>query len=147
MRLPIQVSIFVVRLDGEYGWECLLLHRVLPQMSFWQPVTGGVEEGETVEQTAARELAEETGFASDGLEPIGHVYSFPPNGMFKNMYEVVPDQITVHVFVAAVLSDESPVIDPVEHDDYRWCSYDEAMELLHWWDDKAAIEKVAEFLK
>ena len=59
MRLPIQAAIFVVRTDDKGGIEYLMLHRVLPRISFWQPVTGGVESGETVGQTAARELTED----------------------------------------------------------------------------------------
>ena len=146
MRLPIQVSIFIVRPTSDGGHEYLMLHRVLPRLTFWQPVTGGVESGETIEQTAARELVEETGFAPDDLRPIGFSYSFPPDEHFKDIYETPPHEIIVHVFVARVPSNAEPTIDPVEHDDYRWCSPDEALELLHWWDDKEAIRRVEEYL-
>jgi dATP pyrophosphohydrolase len=146
MRLPIQVSIFIVRPTKDGGHEYLMLHRVLPTLSFWQPVTGGVESGETVGQTAERELTEETGFAPDDLRAVDYIYSFPPNGFFKNVFEVMPNEIVVHVFLARVPSSSEPTIDPVEHDEYRWCSYDEAMELMHWWDDKEALERVAKVL-
>lgn len=146
MRLPIQVSIFVVRLTGDGGREYLMLHRVLPRLSFWQPVTGGVESGETIEQTAARELTEETGFAPDDLQAIDFTYTFSPDEFFKDVYETEPDEIRVHVFVALVPPDSEPTIDPVEHDEYRWCSHDDALELLYWWDDKESFKRVAEFL-
>jgi len=146
MRLPIQVSIFIVRNDSQGKREYLLLHRVLPRLSFWQPVTGGVESGETIEQTARRELTEETGFAPDNLHPIGFTYSFPPDEFFKDVYDTPPDEIVVHVFVARVPSGSDPRIDPVEHDDYRWCSYADALALLHWWDDREALERVESFL-
>lgn len=143
MRLPIQVSIFIVRLKPDGDCEYLLLHRVLPRISFWQPVTGGVESGETIEQTARRELTEETGFPPDDLRPIGFTYSFPPDEFFKEVYETPPDEIKVHVFVASVPSGSEPKIDPVEHDEYRWCSCGEALDLLHWWDDKESLKQVA----
>ena len=146
MRLPIQVSIFIVRNDSQGKREYLLLHRVLPRLSFWQPVTGGVESGETIERTARRELTEETGFAPDELRSIGFTYSFPPDEFFKDVYETPPEEIVVHVFVVRVPSGSEPNIDPLEHDQFRWCSYDDALALLHWWDDKAALERVEAFL-
>jgi len=146
MRLPIQVAIYIVRPIENGGHEYLMLHRVLPRLSFWQPVTGGVESGETIEQTARRELAEETGFPPDDLRPVGFTYSFPPDEFFKNVYETPPDEIVVHVFVARVPSGAEPKIDAVEHDEYQWCSYDQALDLLHWWDDKESIKQVAAFL-
>jgi 8-oxo-dGTP pyrophosphatase MutT (NUDIX family) len=146
MRLPIQVSIFVIRPSPDGGHEYLMLHRVLPRLAFWQPVTGGVESGETIEQTAERELVEETGFAPDNLRPIGLTYSFPPDQHFKEIYETPPDEIVVHVFVARVAAGAEPTIDPVEHDDYRWCPRLEALELLYWWDDKEALGRVEAFV-
>ena len=146
MRLPIQTSIFIVRPAAENGREYLMLHRVLPRLSFWQPVTGGVESGETIKQTARRELTEETGFPPDDLRAIDYTYTFPPDEFFKDVYETEPDEILVHVFVARVPPNSEPALDPVEHDEYRWYSYDEALELLYWWDDKESFKRVAEFL-
>lgn len=142
MRLPIQVSIFVTRPDASGNREYLLLHRVLPRLSFWQPVTGGVESGETVEQTARREFTEETGFPPDIIRPTGFTYSFPPDEFFKAVYETPPDEIIVHVFVARVAPGSEPILDPVEHDQYRWCSYEQALDLLYWWDDKESLKQV-----
>ena len=146
MRLPIQVSIFIVRPSDDTGREYLMLHRVLKRMSFWQPVTGGVESGETVEQTAARELHEETGFRPDDLKSIDHTYTFPPDDFFKDIYETEPDEIRVHVFVAQVSADSEPTLDPVEHDEYCWLDFDAALDRLYWWDDKESLKHVAAFL-
>lgn len=145
MRLPIQVSIFVVRPTAE-GYQYLMLHRVLPRLAFWQPVTGGVESGETVEQTAARELTEETGFAPDSLKSIDFTYTFPPDEFFKEVYETPPDEIRVHVFVASVPPDSEPKLDPIEHDQHCWIDFEGAMKLLHWWDDREALERVRVYL-
>lgn len=147
MRLPIQVSIFIVRPTSLGGHEYLMLHRVLKRLSFWQPVTGGVESGETLDQTAQRELTEETGFSPDDLRSFGFSYTFPPDEFFKEVYETPPDEITVHVFVAWAPTGAEPKIDPIEHDACRWCSLDEALELLYWWDDREAIERVETFLR
>jgi 8-oxo-dGTP pyrophosphatase MutT (NUDIX family) len=52
----------------------LLVRFVSPDtgVPFWAPVGGGLEPGETYEQAAVREVAEETGLA--GLELGPHVY-------------------------------------------------------------------------
>ena len=147
MRLPIQVSIFIVRPGSTGEHEFLLLHRVLPRISFWQPVTGGVEAGETVEKAARRELTEETGFPPDDLKPIGFSYAFPPDEFFREIYETLPNEIKVHVFVTGMPPGSEPKINPAEHDDYYWSSFDRALELLHWWDDRESLRQVAAFLK
>ncbi|MCB2230012.1 NUDIX domain-containing protein [bacterium] len=145
MRLPIQIAIYIIRPHGD-SHQYLMLHRVLTRLSFWQGVTGGVESGETIEQTAARELTEETGFAPDDLRPIGYTYTFPADEFFKDIYDEPVDEITQHVFVARVPADSEPTIDPIEHDEYRWCSFHEALALLYWWDDKESIKRVEEVL-
>lgn len=145
MRLPIQIAVYVVRPYGD-TYQYLMLHRVLKRLSFWQGVTGGVESGETIEQTAARELAEETGLPADTLRPIGYTYTFPVDEFFKDMYDQPVETITQHVFVATVPSGSEPALDPKEHDDYRWCVFGEALALLYWWDDKESIKRVEAFL-
>lgn len=146
MRLPIQIAIFIVRPTSNGGREYLILHRVLPRISFWQPVTGGVESGEAVEQTAARELAEETGFAPDDLQAIDFSYAFPPDEFFKAIFETEPDEIRVHVFVCRVAAGSEPTLDQIEHDDYCWLDFDAALERLYWPDDKESLERATAFL-
>ncbi len=146
MRLPIQVAVYVVRPAGDAVREYLLLHRVLERLSFWQGVTGGVESGEAIEQTAARELTEETGFTPDDLQPIGFTYTFPADEFFENMYETMPDEITQHVFVARVAAGSEPTLDQVEHDQYSWLDFDAALDRLYWWDDKESLKRVEAFL-
>jgi 8-oxo-dGTP pyrophosphatase MutT (NUDIX family) len=41
--------------------EYLLLKRLPDRNGFWQPVTGGLEEGETRTEALCREIEEETG--------------------------------------------------------------------------------------
>lgn len=145
MRLPIQVAIYCVSRSGD-DWRYLLLHRVLKRQQFWQGVTGGVESGETIGDTAQRELREETGFDLVP-EPIDHTYTFPADEFFMDIYEMPVDTITQHVFVARVENEPAPELDLVEHDRYRWCSLEEALDMLYWWDDKESIRKVDAYLR
>jgi len=54
---------------------------------------GGIERGETPEEAAARELAEETGYAASSLYPLGSFYTTP--GMTDEL---------MHAFVAVGLT-------------------------------------------
>jgi 8-oxo-dGTP pyrophosphatase MutT (NUDIX family) len=44
----------------------------------------------------------------------------------------------VHTFIVDVPADWEPTLN-FEHDDYRWCSRDDAVELLHWPEPKAVL--------
>ncbi|MBD3258473.1 NUDIX domain-containing protein [candidate division GN15 bacterium] len=145
MRLPIQVAVYCVcRIDND--WRFLLLHRVLKRLSFWQGVTGGVEEGETIDETAQRELTEETGF-DIVPKPIGYTYTFPADEFFRDIYETPVDTITQHVFVAILDDCQPPTLDPVEHDAFCWVPFDDALEMLYWWDDRESIQRVRSFIR
>ncbi len=51
----------------------------LPGQAKWITPGGGAEPGETPQQTATRELYEETGLLVPDLGPIVHSYGFPVN--------------------------------------------------------------------
>jgi len=141
MRQPIQVLIFPVGLINS-DWKYLLLHRVPSRGGFWQGVTGGVQEGEDLSVAASRELIEETGFSSFNIQKIDHSYSFPVEDKWRHIYGYDKElkEIVVNVFVARVEMKE-PTIDPNEHDQWKWCRYDEALDLLKWQQDKEALKR------
>lgn len=144
MRIPIQVLVYPVRQTGD-TWEYLLLRRIPGRDGFWQGVTGGLEEGETLLEAAERELYEETGLGSLTLVKVDLSYSFPVKDEWKHLY--VPDvkEITEYVFVAYV-GNEKPVIDPEEHDQYKWCDIQEALALLHYPENKKALKRCHEIV-
>jgi 8-oxo-dGTP pyrophosphatase MutT (NUDIX family) len=112
--------------------EYLLLKRLPERNGFWQPVTGGMEEGETREKALRREVIEETG-VKNVVALIEDVYSFEfsdpnPNQEYAYGVEVSPS--------------EDIVLDRKEHSEYRWCSFQEALQLLHWKENKEALRKL-----
>lgn len=121
-RLPIEVFIVVRRAD-----EYLVVHRVPSGGGYWHGIAGGVEEGETPEQAAERELFEETGLAVTPL-PLRTRFTY--------------DAITVHTFLVEVQPEWEPELNE-EHDDYRWCSRDAAVDLLHWPEPKELLRTLA----
>jgi dATP pyrophosphohydrolase len=118
-----EVLVFLYR-----GQSVLALHRSAAQGAYWHSVAGGVEPDEDAPTAAVRELAEETGLHSKTVRPLGHSYVY--------------GETTVTCFAVEVPSDWVPRLD-WEHDEYRWCTFPEAAELLHWDDTTEALRILA----
>ena len=131
MRLPIQVEAIIFRRNSN-RIEYLLLKRLPERNGFWQPVTGGVEEGETLTEALRREIREETGI-ENLVRVIEDIYYFE----FSD-----PNLNKEYVFGVEVASTEVVVLDGEEHSEYRWCSIKDALQLLNWKENKEALEKL-----
>ena len=113
------VSVTLQREDG----RVLLLKRRAERGGFWQILTGRIEPGESPLQTAAREVHEETGFSPrlDEIRELGYAHGFALGGR-------VPPLFARETAFAATVSGEPRLSD--EHDEHRWCTPDEALQLL-----------------
>ena len=132
MRLPIQaIEAIIFRRNGNVV-EYLLLKRLPERSGFWQPVTGGIEEGETREEALRREVFEETGVKSM-VAVIKGLYYFE----FSD-----PDPHREYVYGVEVSPSEEIALDRNEHSEYKWCSFQEALRLLHWKENKEALRKL-----
>ena len=146
MRQPVQVAVYCVRQHDD-GWEYLLLHRVPKGGSFWQGVTGGMEDDENPNAAAVRELFEETGYVSKSIENINFSYTFKVDEKWRHLYGDEVDMITELVFVAIVDDNKEPDLGSGEHDDWRWCLFNEAQKLLFWPGNKKSLEHCREHLE
>jgi len=113
------VSVTLQREDG----RVLLLKRRAERGGFWQILTGRIEPGESPLQTAGREVHEETGFSPrlDEIRELGYAHGFALGGR-------VPPLFARETAFAATVSGEPRLSD--EHDEHRWCTPDEALQLL-----------------
>ena len=145
MRIPIQVLIYPVRKTNE-DWEYLMLKRVKNRGSFWQGVTGAPEKGETLSEGAIRELYEETGYIPVNLIKTDISYIIPMEDRWIDIYPEGTEEIPEYLFIAKIDGSGPPKIDPIEHNRWKWCSYEEAMELLSLEDNKRALDFVHIFL-
>ena len=120
------------------GPDFLVLLRSPERCGYWNLVAGGVEEGETPEAAARRELAEESGLVRPTrFEQLPLELSYVrPGG----------STVTMHAFLAAAHDGWEPVLDE-EHVDYRWCSAGEANELLAYPEPREAVACVARLLE
>lgn len=110
----------VVFREDEGVKEVLLLHKPR-KMDDWQIPQGGIEEGETVQEAALREVHEEAGITPRiiGESASVYQYDFPPSYRKERPDNVCGQRIN---FVFAVLDAEGdPVqVDDQEIDDHRW---------------------------
>jgi 8-oxo-dGTP diphosphatase len=117
----------VVRRDGETGPEVLLVHR--PRYDDWSLPKGKRERGETDEQCAVREVAEETGFVCRlGAELLPSRY-IDRKGRDK----------VVRWWMMTVV-DERPFEPNDEVDGRRWVPAGDAARLATYRDDVELIE-------
>ena len=139
--IPRSETLRLVKVLVHDGDRVLLLHRRPERGNFWQPITGSIEAGEQPEDTARRELVEETGNAADP-ESLGITQSFMIESQFLESQYPVPI-IASEVGFAAAMDRHLPIrLDATEHDTYGWFSFAEAFERIRWTDDRESLERL-----
>lgn len=96
--------------------QLLLLQTKKERGSFWQNITGSLEEGETFYKGALRELKEETGIEASSLIDLDLGFKF------KDRWE---KDVLEQVYLCPL--EETPKeikISELEHQDYKWISID-----------------------
>jgi dATP pyrophosphohydrolase len=109
------VQVHVVKRDTISGeWRFLALRRASSETFFpnvWQAVTGSIEEGEKPQDTAFRELAEETGLHVHELWVLPYVAQY---------FDAVSNTMNFIPCFGAIVSAESAVTISHEHSEYAW---------------------------
>lgn len=118
----------------------LLLERCAPE-GFWQSVTGSLELGETLADTALREVREETGIVlpPSSLHDWQHSQRFEIFPEWRGRYPPGTTHNLEHVFSACV-PDARPVrLSPSEHRAFRWLPAPQAAREVASWTNRDAI--------
>jgi dATP pyrophosphohydrolase len=118
----------------------LLLRRIASHGGFWQSVTGSLEEGETHQHAAIREVLEETGFVAreEELIELGVINTFEIAPLWRAKY--APGVTHNEEVCFALKVEEREVrLYPLEHDAYVWEPYDRALEMLYWESTRRAF--------
>ena len=118
------------------GIKYLLLHY---EAGHWDFPKGNQEKNEKEEQTAAREIKEETGIEDiefvDGFqETIKYFYKKGEETVYKEVIFLLAESATEHVELSK------------EHIGYAWMGYEHAFKKLTFNNSKELLEKADKFL-
>jgi len=135
----IPVSTLVVIHDPDLN--VLLLERA-DRPGFWQSVTGSQDPGETLEQTAVREVMEETGLDARVHRLVdwnlSNIYEIYP--IWRHRYAPGTTHNTEHVFGLTVPARSPGRVAPMEHLASMWLPWREAADKVFSWTNRQAIE-------
>ncbi len=123
---------------GAAGPEILMMLRVPEHGAWWQSVTGMMEPGELPEETAHREVLEETGLRGT-LKPLPLRHSFWVDPAIVRFPDDEPRFNTETCFHMEVPGDAVVDLAPEEHVEYKWCGFEEAHGLMKWEGSKGAL--------
>ena len=143
-KIPISVLVVIHTPD----LQVLLIERA-DRPEVWQSVTGSQEDGETLRQTALRELAEETGLdAQAGVLTDWNMH---------NEFEIYPEwrwryapgvtSNTEHVFGLCVAAPVPVRLSPREHLAYAWLPHDRAAEKVFSWSNAKVLRALPDFAR
>lgn len=80
----------------------------------WQNVTGSVDNGEEFEAAATREAIEETGLKRDNIK------SLHKTNLSFEFFDQWSENVIEKVFVLECFSQWDIVLDPDEHEEFKW---------------------------
>ena len=138
MAYKIPISVLVV--IHTRALDVLLLERA-DRPGFWQSVTGSTHEGESLRDTALREVHEETGIDASGFALL--------DWRVQNRFEIFRSwssrfapgvtHNSERVFGLALPTRLPVVVAPREHTRYQWLPWRDAAELVFSWTNADAL--------
>jgi dATP pyrophosphohydrolase len=142
-KIPVSVLVVIHTSD----LQVLLLERA-DHPGYWQSVTGSLNEGETMEQTAIREVLEETRLDAQKYAlmdwDIQNQYKIFPE--WRHRYPPGVTKNTEHVFGLLVPEPLSVKVAPREHLGFAWLPYQEAAQKCFSWSNRDAILTLPRFI-
>jgi dATP pyrophosphohydrolase len=135
-KIPVSVLVVIYTADG----QVLLMERA-DAPGYWQSVTGSQDAGETLVETAVREVREETGLDAGDFEltPWGIEARFEIYERWRHRYAPGVTHNTEHVFGLRLPAPRPVILAPREHLDYVWLPWQEAAERCFSPSNAAAI--------
>ena len=132
-------GVIPVRKEGG-EWKVFVLHQISRANTYWTFPKGHPEGEETQEESALRELFEETGLTPEKLET---------QKTFDQMYYFMHEgtRIEKHVgYYIGYIGDPAYVTQEEEVLEAQWCTFTQARDLLTYDLAKELLDEVAAFL-
>ena len=138
-KVPVSVLVVVYT----PALEVLMLERA-DRPGFWQSVTGSCAPGETLEETAIRELREETGLDARQhcLLDWGRSHEFEIYLHWRHRYAPGVTHNREHVFSLEVPAPLPITLAPREHLRYAWWPWREAADRAFSWSNAGVIREL-----
>ena len=138
--MPYKIPVSVLVVIHTPDLQVLLLERA-DRPGFWQSVTGSQNEGETLVQTAQREVAEETGLDASryALVDWRKQNRFQIYQRWRSRYAPGVTHNTEHVFSMRVPSALPVRLAAREHLQYQWLPWRDAADKVFSWSNADAI--------
>jgi dATP pyrophosphohydrolase len=138
-KIPVSVLVVIHSVD----LQVLLIERA-DAPGLWQSVTGSQEPGESLRETAIREVAEET-----GLDALAFALT---DWTMRNQYEIFPrwryryapgvTHNSEHVFSLMLPAPQPVRLAEREHVNQIWLPYEVAADRCFSWSNAAAIRRL-----
>lgn len=143
--MPYKQPVSVLVVIHTAALEVLLLERA-DRPGYWQSVTGSRDDDESLQQTAIREVFEETGLHAEHFQLVDwqrqNVYEIYP--VWRHRYAPGVTQNTEHVYGLQLPHVQPVKISPSEHLNYVWLPWQEAAEKVFSPSNRAAIMQLPE---
>ena len=117
--------------------EILLLKVKTEQLSFWQPITGGIENGESSEIACIREIFEETGLEIELTKLL----------KISHHTVVVDEDLTILKTLFLVKTKQKDIHISDEHIDFMWTEVKKVPDILYWQSNQETFQKILEKLR
>lgn len=142
-KIPVSVLVVIHTPD----LQVLLLERA-DHPGYWQSVTGSLNEDETLEQAAVREVMEETRLDAQKYAltdwNVENQYKIFPE--WRHRYPPRVTKNTEHVFGLLVPKPLPVAVAPREHLGFAWLPYQEAAQKCFSWSNRDAILALPRFI-
>ena len=127
------------------GIEYILLKRKL-HWKGWEFSKGGIEKGESKEQTARRELKEETGLRAIKIKKFNYSGKYRYNKSFPTRPGMAGQ--TFQLFAAEAKKGKGNIsLDKKEHNGHKWVTFSQALNMLKWPDQRKSLRIVNSWLR
>ncbi len=140
MPKEISYGTVIIRKEGKKILYLLLYRKAHEHYKeMWDFPRGLIEKGETPEEDIRREVKEETGisnvkFIKGFKKKVNWFYKKEGKTIFKEATYYLAETKTKYVKLS------------FEHNDFRWCEFNDALKLIKFSNTKSILRKANEFL-